>query len=119
MNYRTEREEKQKLRLHLKNCPNPPKAAYHSKRESMRKKSGEIYNFKWEEPDPIRVKYQRTPSKNCVKCSKNLTPEDRSSFLIMDQGNNDESLQFVPICFQSKVTGISICVLKMAAKRRI
>ena len=29
------------------------RAAYHSKRESVRKKSGEVYNFKWEEPDPI------------------------------------------------------------------
>ena len=37
------------------------RASYHSKRESMRKKLGEVYNFKWEEPHPIRVKYQRTP----------------------------------------------------------
>ena len=29
------------------------RAAYHSKLESMRKKSGEVYNLKREEPDPI------------------------------------------------------------------
>ena len=74
--------------------------------KSMRKKSGEVYNFKWEELDPIRVKHQQTPSKNCVKRSKTLTPEDRSSFFLMDRGNDDESLQFVSICWASKVTGI-------------
>ena len=54
------------------------RATYHLKRESMRKKSGEVY-------------------KNCIKCSKNLTPEDRSSFFLLDRGNDDESLQFVSI----------------------
>ena len=93
------------------------RAAYHSKRESMRKKSGEVCNFKWEEPDPIRVKCQRTPSKNCVKCSKALTPEDRSSFFLMDRENDDESLQFISIYRASKVTGISICALRNACKK--
>ena len=32
------------------------RASYHLKQESMRKKLGEVYNFKWEEPDPIRVR---------------------------------------------------------------
>ena len=81
---------------------------------------GLYYNFKWEELDPIRVKYQKTPAKNCVKCSKNLTPEDRSSFFLMgpeDRGNDDESLQFVSIYRASKVTGISICALRNAYKK--
>ena len=93
------------------------RAAYHSKRESMRKKSGEVYTLKWEEPDPIRVRPPRTPSKNCVKCWKNLTPEDWCSFFLLDQGNEDESLQFVSIYQALKVTGISICVLWNACKK--
>ena len=83
----------------------------------MRKKLGEVYNFKWEEPDPIRVKYQRTPSKNRVKCSKALMPEDQSSFFGLDRGNDDEFLQFVSIYQASKVTGISICALRNASKK--
>ena len=60
------------------------RAAYHSKRESMRKRSGEIYNLKWEDPDLIQAKYVRKPTKKCNKCSKDLTPQDRSSWFIMD-----------------------------------
>ena len=93
------------------------RASYHSKRESMRKKSGEVYNLKWEEPDSIRVKYQRTPSKNCRKCSKALMAEDRSSFFGLDRGNDDEFLQFISIYQASKVTGISICALRNACKK--
>ena len=52
------------------------RAAYHSKRESMRKRSGEVYNLKWEEPDPIQAQYLRKPAKKCHKCSKDLTPEE-------------------------------------------
>ena len=29
------------------------RAAYYLRRESMRKRLGEVYNLKWEEPDPI------------------------------------------------------------------
>ena len=60
------------------------RVAYYLKRESMQKRSGEVYTLKWEEPDPIRVKPPRTVSKKCTKCSKDLTPEDRSSFFFMD-----------------------------------
>ena len=67
------------------------RAAYHSKRESMQKRLGEVYNLKWEEPDPIgkalpgsRVKYVKKPTKKCNKCSKDLTPEDRSSWFFLD-----------------------------------
>ena len=91
--------------------------AYNSKRESMRKRSGEVYCFKWEEPDPIRVKPPRTVTKECAKCLKTLTPEDRSAFFLMDRGNDDESLQFVSIYRASKKTGISICTLRNACKK--
>ena len=50
------------------------RAAYHLKRESMQKRSGEVYNLKWEEPDPTgkaplggRVKYASKPAKKCSK----------------------------------------------------
>ena len=66
--------------------------AYHSKRELMQKTSGEVYNLKWGEPDPIRVQYVSKPAKKCNKCSKDLTPEDRSSWFMMDrEGNNYEN----------------------------
>ena len=71
--------------------------AYYSKQDSMRKRSGEVYHLRWEEPDPTRVKPPRTVTKECVKCSKTLTPEDRSTFFLMDQGNGYEFLQFLSI----------------------
>ena len=93
------------------------RAAYYSCRESMRKRSGEVYHLRWEEPDPIRVKPPRHVAKECIECSKALTPEDRSSFFSMDRGNSDESLQFVSLYQASKKTGISICALRNACKK--
>ena len=82
------------------------RTAYHLKRELMQKRSGEVYTLKSEEPDPIRVKppqsgvppgHPTTVSKKCTKCSKDLTPEDRSSFFFMHPGNDyDRPLHFVP-----------------------
>ena len=69
------------------------RAAYHSKRELMRNRSGEVYNFEWKEPDPIRVKPPqsgappwppRTVAKECVKCSKTLTHEEKSLLFRLD-----------------------------------
>ena len=91
------------------------RAAYHSRRESMPKNSGEVYNFRWEEPDPIQVKRPRTPAKKCAKCSKDLTPEDRSSFIFMYPENDyDNPLHFVSFYRAWKKTGISICALRNA-----
>ena len=70
-----------------------------------------------EELDPIRAKPPRTVTKECVKCSKTLTPEDRSMFFLMDQGFDEESLQFVSIYRASKKTGISICTLRNACNK--
>ena len=85
----------------------------------MRKRSGEVYNLKWEEPDPTRVKYVNKPAKKCNKCSKDLTPEDRSSWFMMDrEGDNYEKpLHFISIYQASKRTGISICALRNACKK--
>ena len=91
--------------------------AYNSCRESMRKRSGEVYHLRWEEPDPIRVKPPRHVAKECIKCSKTLTPEERSSFFSVDRGNDDESLQFVSLYRALKVTGISICTQRNACKK--
>ena len=90
--------------------------AYNLRRESMRKRSGEVYHLRWEEPDQIRVKSSRHVTKECIKCSKTLTPEDRSAFFLMDQGNDNESLQFVSLYWALNKTGISICVLRNACK---
>ena len=102
------------------------RVAYHSKRESMRKRSGEVDNLKWEESDPTgeappdgRVKYVSKPAKKRNKCSKDLTPEDRSPWFMMDRkGNNYEKpLHFVSIYQASKRTGISICALRSTCKK--
>ena len=45
--------------------------AYNLRRESMRKRSGEVYHLRWEELDPIQVKPPRHVAEECVKCSKN------------------------------------------------
>ena len=93
------------------------RAAYHSKQKSMRKRSGKVYNLEWEELDPIRVRPPRIVSKECVKCSKILTLEEKSLLFLLDRGNDDESLQFVSLYWASKVTGISICALRNACEK--
>ena len=93
------------------------RAAYHLKRESMRKRLGEVYNLEWKEPDPILVRPPRTTAKECVKCSKTLTPEEKSSLFHLDRGNDDESLQFVSLYRALKVTGSSICTLRNACEK--
>ena len=92
------------------------RAAYHSKRESLRKRSGEVYNLEWEEPDAIRVKPPGN-SKECVKCSKTLTLVEKSWLFRLDRGNDDESLQFVSLSRAWKVTGISICAPRNACEK--
>ena len=80
------------------------RAACHLKRESMQKRSGEVYNLKWEEPDPTgkaplggRVKYVSKPAKKCNKCSNDLTPEDRSVlFTLYPEGDYDRPLPSFP-----------------------
>ena len=53
------------------------RAAYHSKQESMQKRSGEVYHLRWEEPDPIRVRPPWFVTKECAKYSKTLTLEKK------------------------------------------
>ena len=73
------------------------RAGYYSKLESMRKILGEVYNLEWKEPDLVRVRPPRTTKKECVKCLKTLTLEEKSLPFLLDQGNNEESLQFVSL----------------------
>ena len=90
---------------------------YNSHRESKQKGLAEVYQLRWKELDPIRVKPPRHVANECIKCSKTLTPEDRSAFFLMDRGNDNESLQFVSLYRASKKTGISICALRNACKK--
>ena len=94
------------------------RAAYHSKRELMQKRLGEVYNLKWEEPDPIRAQHVRKPTKKCNKCSKDLTPEDRSAiFTLYPGGDYDIPLTFISLYRASKKTDISICTLRNACSK--
>ena len=88
----------------------------------MRKRSGRVYNLKWEEPGPIgearRVKYVSKPAKKCNKCSKDFTPEDRSAlFTLYPGGDYNRPLTFVSLYQASKKTGISICALRNACSK--
>ena len=94
------------------------RAAYHSKQDSVRKRSGEVYHLRWEESDPIRVRPPQTAAKEYVKCSKTLTFEEKSSLFHLDRGNDNESLQFVSLYRASKVTGISICALRNVCEKQ-
>ena len=91
--------------------------AYNSKRESMQKRLGTIYYFKWEEPDPIPVTLPRTCLKECKSCSKTLTFEDRSRFFGIDPGFGTDLTIFTSICQASRDTDISICALRNACKK--
>ena len=84
----------------------------------MWKRLGEVYNLRWEESDPVRVRPPRTTEKECVKCSKTLTLEEKSLLFLLDRGNDDESLQFVSLYWASKVTGISICALRNVCEKQ-
>ena len=95
--------------------------AYNLGRESMRKRSGAIYYFKWEEPGPKPVSsaaIPRTSLKKCKSCSKTLTFEDRSSFFRMDVGyGTEDTYIFTSFCQASRKTDISICALRNACKK--
>ena len=49
------------------------RSAYHSKRTSLKKVSGEVYTLKWQEPFVPR------DPKKCAKCSETLSFKDKSS----------------------------------------
>ena len=93
--------------------------AYNSGRESMRKRNLFIYYFKWEEPDPIPVTLPRTCLTECKRCLKTLTFEDRSRFFGIDLGFGTDLTIFTSIDQALRETGISICALRMLAKKQI
>ena len=94
---------------------------YNLGRESMHKRSGAIYYFKWEESDlkPVSsVGIPRTSLKDCKSCSKTLTFEDRSSFFGIDLGYGmEDTYIFTSIRQASRETGISVCTLRNAHKK--
>ena len=93
--------------------------AYNSGRQSMRKRSGTIYYFKWEEPDPRPdPKSVRTCLKECKSCSKTLTFEDRSSFFGIDLGyGTEDTYIFTSIRQASRESDISVCTLRNACSK--
>ena len=93
--------------------------AYHSNRELMQKKSREVYDLKWEEPYPIKPQCVKDPAKKCAKCSKDLTPKNRSLWFFMYQEGDhyERPLTFISLYLASKITSISICALKNARSK--
>ena len=94
------------------------RAAYHLKRDSMQKRSGEVYHLSWEELNPIRVK---PPAKIVVKrtiCSQILTIADKSRAFIVDMPDNEDIIcNLTSINEASRETGISICTLRNACSK--
>ena len=98
--------------------------AYNSARESMKKRNGFIYDFKWEEPDPAadptaapRAKLSRN-SKECIRSLKPLTFDDRKDFFLLYLVFDDEyTWEFTSIVQASRCTGISICALGNACNK--
>ena len=65
--------------------------AYHSKRTSIRKASGEVYTLEWERPvAPI-------DTRECYHCHKALTVKDRSTWFHMERKDIKEA----PVTFTS------------------
>ena len=87
----------------------------------MRKRSnGFVYHFRWGKPNTPPPQVQEAP-KNCRKCSKILTFEDRKAYFGMDEGfSSDLFLQFWNINQAFRATGLSHCGLRNACevKRR-
>ena len=100
------------------------RATYHKKKESLKKHSGEVYEFKWEEPNPIckalpssRVKTYEIV-KNCSKCSKPLTFKDKSFwFSMFKDGDYKNPMLFTSLYTAARKTGISIHALRNACEK--
>ena len=88
------------------------RAAYYSKKTSVKNKSGEVYNFRWEEPlAPLYPKI-------CHLCSKTLSFKDKSASFSMLRDNFDtHKLEFESISKASRRTGISINTLRNACEK--
>ena len=94
------------------------RAAYHSKRDSMWKRSGEVYHLRWEELDPHRVKPNAKKVVKCVICSQILTIGDKSRAFVMDMPDNEDIIyNLTSINEASRETWISICALRNACSK--
>ena len=92
--------------------------AYYSKRDSMRKRLGEVYHLRWEEPDPVRVKPPAKKVVKCVICSQILTIADESRAFVMDMPDNEDIIyNLTSINEAQRETGISICSLRNACSK--
>ena len=84
----------------------------------MQKRSGEVYDCKWEEPDPIRVKPPKTCAKECDICSKTLTIEDKSSLFLLFKGEDRRDFLDFSSFYKAKAkTVISISALRNACEK--
>ena len=86
--------------------------AYHSKRTSIRKASGEVYTLEWERPvAPI-------DTRECYHCHKALTVKDRSTWFHMEGKDIKKApVTFTSLYVASKVTGISNNALRNACEK--
>ena len=86
--------------------------AYHSKRTSKRKASGEVYTLEWERPvAPI-------DTRECYHCHKPLTVKDRSTWFHMERKDiTGAPVTFTSLYVASKVTGISNNALRNACEK--
>ena len=86
--------------------------AYHSKRTSIRKASGEVYTLEWERSvAPI-------DTRECCHCHKALTVKDRNIWFHMERKDIKEApVTFTSLYVASKVTGISNNALRNACNK--
>ena len=65
---------------------------------------------------PLKPKVREAP-KNCLKCSRTLTSEDRKAYFGMDEGFDSDFLQFRNINQAFRVTCLSYCCLSNACEK--
>ena len=86
--------------------------AYHSKRTSIMKASGEVYTLDWKE-----LVYLKDP-RECYHCGKALTVKEKSTWFHLTRENiKKDPMTFTSLYVASKVTGISKCALRNACER--
>ena len=86
--------------------------AYHSKRTSIRKASGEVYTLEWQEPS-----IPKDP-RECYHCCKTLTVNEKSTWFHMERYDIKElPMTFTSLYVALKITGISDCALRNACEK--
>ena len=86
--------------------------AYHSKRTSLRKASGEVDTLKW-----MELVVPRDP-RECYHYCKTLTVKEKSTWFHMERDDiKQDAMAFTSSYVVSKVTGISDCALRNACEK--